>query len=202
MYRKVRSSLLQNQLSVQNNNSKELTFPLSPLIRAIRREDIRDLETLISIGATVDARDDTNDTALVNAIQIEDEDTRFAFVEILLEAQANPKLLDEVKLGPFFAALLWKDYRVLELLLKYGADPNTEMIRVDNPKSLYDWAETDYRYDEFDIDMPEEPTETDKLSEENWLEYLDRLAIKYEKRQPDYLQLLRRFGAKTYKELQ
>ena len=120
---------------------------------------------------------------------------------MLLEAQSNPKLLDEVNLGSLFEAVLWKDYRVLEILLKYGADPNAEVTREDNPQSLYDWAETDYRFDEFDFDLPEEPTETDKLSEELWLEYLDRLAIKYEKRRPDYLQLLRRYGAKTFKEL-
>ena len=58
---------------------------------------------------------------MVNAIQIENEDTRFSVVEMLLEAQANPKLLDEEKSGSLFAAVLRKDYRVLELLLKYGA---------------------------------------------------------------------------------
>ena len=100
---------------------KEQTFPLPPLIRAIECEDIRDIETLISIGANVDARDEWNDTALVNAIQIEEEHTRFAIVEMLLESQANPKLLCEVNLGPLFEA----DY--LQLLRRDGAKSFKEL---------------------------------------------------------------------------
>ena len=111
-------------------------------------------------------------------------------------------MLDDEKLGPLFGAILQKDYRVLELLLKHGADPNAELIRADYPESLYDWANTDYWIDIYDCRYPEDPTDEDKASEESWLEYLDRLAIKYEKRRPDYLQLLRRYGAKTFKEMQ
>jgi ankyrin repeat protein len=189
--------------SVQHvpSNTKELTFPLPPLIHAIRREDIQDIEYLISIGANVDARDSFDDTALVNAIQIENEQTRLAIVEILLESRADPKLLDDSHRGPLFVAAVRMDYRVLELLLKYGADPNSE-FDPDEHESLYDWAECDYRFEVFDLHLPKDPTEVDKASEENWLEYLDRLALSYGKRRPDYLQLLRRYGAKTFKELQ
>jgi len=50
------------------------------------------------------------------------------FFAFFLEAQATPKLLDKEKSVPLFASVLRKEYRVLELLLKYGADPNAEMI--------------------------------------------------------------------------
>jgi len=121
---------------------------------------------------------------------------------MLLEARANPKLLDEEKSGPLFAAVLRTDYRLLEMLLKYGADPNAEMLRVDYPESFYDWAETDYWIYVCEGRYSEDPTDEDNATKESWLEYLDRLAIKYEKRRPDYLQLLRTCGAKTFKELQ
>ena len=108
-------------------------------------------------------------------------------------ARANPKLLDEEKSGPLFAAVLRTDYRLLEMLLKYGADPNAEMLRVDDPESFYDWAETDYWIYVCEGRYSEDPTDEDNATKESWLEYLDRLAIKYEKLRPDYLKLLRRY---------
>ena len=41
----------------------------------------------------------------------------------------------------------------------------------------------------------------DKASEDAWLLYLDRCAIKHGARRPDYLFLLREFGARTATEL-
>jgi hypothetical protein len=49
---------------------------------------------------------------------------------------------------------------------------------------------------------PESPTDADKASEDSWLKFLDRLTIKYGKRRPDYLMLLRERGALTYAEQQ
>lgn len=92
-----------------------------------------------------------------------------------------------------------KDTRILKLLLDHGADPNKEH---DLGEPLYNWAEFDYRYDEYGIQLlPEEPTEEDKSTEDEWLQFLDRLAIKHGKRRPDYLFLLRAAGAKTWREL-
>ena len=99
--------------------------------------------------------------------------------------------------GPLFNAVIPKDTEVLQLLLVHGADPNAEHEGVE---SLYAWAEFDYRYDEYDLRMPEEPKEEDKASEDTWLDYLDRLAQKYGKRRPDCLRILRKAGAKGWSD--
>jgi hypothetical protein len=86
---------------------------------------------------------------------------------------------------------------VVTFMLDHLADPNREHEGCEN---LYDWAEFDYRHETYDFELPEEPKDEDKSSEAAWLQYLDRLALKYNKRRPDYLFLLRERGALTYAE--
>ncbi len=74
-------------------------------------------------------------------------------------------------------------------------------LMFDGCEILYQWAEFDYRYDEYDLSLPEEPTETEQKSEDLWLLFLERLAVKYGKRPPDYLRVLRDYGAKKTREL-
>lgn len=54
--------------------------------------------------------------------------------------------------GPLFSAIIQADYVGLALLLAYGADPREEH---DMGESLYDWSEFDYRYEVWDLDLPE-----------------------------------------------
>jgi hypothetical protein len=69
--------------------------------------------------------------------------------------------------------------------------------------SLYEWAEFDYRYEEYGLDLPEEPSRQDCETEDAWLQFLERLAAVYGKR-PARLPaaLLRERGAKTSRELE
>ncbi len=83
---------------------------------------------------------------------------------------------------------------MLRILLDEGADPNAVTMDSES-ESLYDWAEFDYRYEVWDINPPEEGTPGDRVDEDAWLQYLDRLALKYGKRRPGHLQLLRDRGA-------
>jgi len=78
---------------------------------------------------------------------------------------------------------------------------NTENREQADGETLYDYAEFDYRYETYDMKLPEEPAETDRVSEDAWLKFLDRLAIKYGKRRPDHLFLLRERGALTTDEV-
>jgi hypothetical protein len=50
--------------------------------------------------------------------------------------------------------------------------------------------------------LPEKPTEAEQTSEDLWLLFLERLAVKYGKRPPDYLRVLRDYGAKTKREFE
>lgn len=157
------------------------------------------VQRCIEAGADVNAPDSFGTQPLRNAIAyIDEEDVRHQMVELLLKAGADPKRLDEDGSGPLFSAVLHQDTKLLKLLLDSGADPNQEH---DLSEPLYNSAEFDYRYDEYDLHLPEQPTDQDKASEENWLQFLDRLALKYGKRRPDYLFLLRAAGAKTWREM-
>ena len=101
--------------------------------------------------------------------------------------------------GVFFAAAIIRNTTVMRILLEAGANPNIER---DGSETVYDWAEFDYRYEEYDLEFPQEPTPKDKESEESWLQFLERLAKTHGKRPPDYLRVLREFGAKRSSELE
>jgi hypothetical protein len=140
----------------------------------------------------------TADTILEVAIDsIENSDSRLKIVQLLLECGADPSFRVNDECGALFSAVLQKDTQVIRLLLQSGASPNVIL----DGEPIYSWSEFDYRYDEFDLELPEKPTDADKASEEQWLRYLDQLAIKYGRRRPDYLFALREHGAKTSCEL-
>jgi len=91
------------------------------------------------------------------------------------------------------------DADVMRLLLENGADPNREH---DIAESLFDWAEWHYRNDEYDLELPEQPTDIDSATTDSWLAFLDCLAVKYGKPRPACLQLLRKHGAIGWRERQ
>lgn len=167
---------------------------------AMIREDIAAVKCLIEQGADVNALDEFGDSILATScLFLDNPEFRYQAVELLLKHGADPKQVDQESTGPLFNAVIVKDTRLVKLLLDHGADPNTENM---SDETLYDWAEFDYRYDEYRLELPEEPTVEDGATEEQWLHFLDRLAIKYGKRRPDYLFLLRAAGAKTWRELE
>ncbi len=128
------------------------------------------------------------------------EAPRYAVVQELLRLGADARQRDTDGLGPLFTAVLAMDTEMLRILLDAGADPNTE--KMDSAvESLYDWAVFDYRYEIWNLDLPEEPTDSDRASDDAWLTFLDEMAVRFGKRRPDHLRLLRDRGARSMEEL-
>lgn len=81
-----------------------------------------------------------------------------------------------------------------------GADPG--MVEIETVgESLYDWADFAYRYEVWNMNLPEGATAAERSNKDAWLRYLDRLAVKHGKRRPDHLRLLRQRGALSMAEL-
>ena len=170
------------------------------LQNALTEADLARAADLLRAGADINARTTFGDSLLAEVIAvISDETERRAVVQFMLDHGADPGLLDQEGGGPLFAAVIAQDAEVVRLLLDRGADPNREH---DMGEPLYDWAEFDFRYETFGLSLPETPTDADKASEDAWLQFLDRLAVEYGRRQPDYLVLLRERGALTHAEQQ
>ena len=168
------------------------------LRKAICSGDLGALESLAQSNTDFNQADEFDDGPLDLAIrEIEDLSTRHAILKRLLELGADPQRLRPGGGGPLFSAVIEKDTEALRLLIDYGADPNLEH---DMGEPLYDWAAFDYRYDEYELNEPEDPTDEDRATEDQWLAFLDRLAIKYGKRRPDYLMLLRAHGALSWRD--
>jgi len=156
-------------------------------------------EELLEKGADINARDERGETLLDRIIPIigQDGDVH-SVVRFMLTHGADPSLTSHEGSGPLFGAAILQDTELFRMLLDHGADPNRQH---DMGEILYDWAEFDYRFETYDLNLPEEPTNEDKATEGAWLQFLDRIAIKYDKRRPDYLLLLRERGALTGSEL-
>jgi hypothetical protein len=117
---------------------------------------------------------------------------------------ADPRQLDPDGVdvfGPLVGAMLFMDAPLLRFLLEAGADPNA-LRELRHPYSLYDWAWNDYQLEVWDINnTPEHPTDADRASEDCWIAFFDRLAVKYGRRRPDYIAVLRRHGAMITEEM-
>jgi len=167
---------------------------------ALIETDLERAAELLRAGVDINARDQNGDSVLEDVISfVDDVAERRTVVTFMLDHGADPRLVAPDGAGPLFAAVIAQDREVLRLLLDHGADPNREN---EGSETLYDWAEFDYRYETYEMKLPEEPKDEDNKSEEAWLQFLDRLAIKYNKRRPDYLFLLRERGALTSAEQQ
>jgi acetyl esterase/lipase len=167
------------------------------LLQALRGEDLAALVSAIKTGVDVNdfvVPDDSRPLTLaVECFQSPAE--RHSALRILLAAGADPKLLDDDEefLGPLFSAMLAQDAVSLEILLGAGADPSLE--HRDCGETLYEAAEFDYLLETWMMELPEQPTEADKVSEEAWLGFLRRIAGKYSKPEPDCMAVLWSAGA-------
>lgn len=156
-------------------------------MNAIIAGDIEAIHRLAEEGQDLNALCEFGRSPLQVAIySIENIDRRRLVVETLLVLGSKPTPNPEGS-GPLFSAIVQADYVVLALLLAYGAAPSEEHEMGD---PLYDWAEFDYRYEVWELELPERPTDADRVSEASWLEFLDRLAIKFDKLRPVGLRML------------
>jgi ankyrin repeat protein len=128
-----------------------------------------------------------------------DAETRLRKAQAMVEQGADPDYRTADGGGALFQAILWQDENLIEFLLKSGANPN---FLVDGIESLFDFAEFDYRYEAWDLSCPIESTSEDNSTVEAWLAFLDRCAEKRGNKKPLYLHVLRRYGAKTRREIE
>ncbi len=126
---------------------------------------------------------------------------RYAIVKSLINMGFNPQHLDSDGCGPLTQAMLSMDTMMLEVLLDGGALANkTTGFRAG--ETLYDWAVFDYIHQVWQINqIPEQPSQDALVNEDSWLIWLDEMALKYKRRRPDHLLLLRKYGAKRGEEL-
>ena len=163
--------------------------------QAIIAADFAAIDCALGNGAHIDSANNFGETGLILAIDlIDDKHDRFAVVAHLLKHGANPSITDDGGCNALFSATLRKDAKLINILIQHGASPD---IKLDGGEPLYEWAEFTYRYDLFDLHLPEEPAENDLLTELTWLNFLDRLARKYHKPRPDYLFLLYKNSQKS-----
>lgn len=170
------------------------------LIEAISKKDLPLVEKLLSDGSDINAQDAYGESVLDAAVfSLQEDPERHSIVKFLLHKGADPNLLDNERGSPLHQPMFNMDTEMLELLLDYGADPNAAAGDAES-NMFYDYAEFDYRFNVYDLRLPEKPTDFDELNEDNWLNFLQRLAEKYNVREPDHLYLLRRRGAKAISE--
>jgi hypothetical protein len=172
------------------------------LRRAAYAGDIASLRQLVLRGGDVNEINDSGETLLsevVGNLCADGEPFRYEVVAALLELGASPTLLDLEGCGPLTHSMFSMDTRMLQILLEGGADAG-KVAGFDDSETFYDWAEFDYRYNVYDCHLPEAPSEEDRKTEEAWLAFLDRIAIKYHVRRPDHLYLLRAYGARSMRE--
>ena len=177
--------------------------------------DIEAMRAQVAAGLDLNGWDQFGDTLLEQVIsKLDLEAPRYEVVQEMLRLGADPCRLSKDGSSPLFVAVLNMDTEMLRILLDGGADPNAllritlgakgdargmEMDNVD--ESLYDWADFAYRYEVWNMRLPEEASAAERSSEDAWLGYLDRLAVQHGKRRPDHLRLLRERGALSMAEL-
>lgn len=182
------------------------------LMDAAAAGDFELVRQLAQVGADLNTLDD-GETLLDRAVAVLTlPDTVPAFaadmLRLLLQLGADPNLPGDEGMTALHTAMLARNVELMRILLESGAEPNG-MPGLSPGETLYDWAEFDYRYSTWDepfglqgsLTPPDAPTAADKASADAWLLYLDRCAIKHRVRRPDYLFLLREFGARTAVEL-
>lgn len=179
------------------------------LINAAERGDIAAIRAQVAGGFDVRETDQYGESLLAIAISSLEvvvdipAPHRYEVVTALLESGFDPNQLDTDRAGALTEAMLAMDTEMLRLLLDAGARPN-DVAGFFPGDTLYDWAEIGYLFHVWDVNgVPEleETDQSDRATVDSWLRWMDRMAIKYHRRRPDHLLLLRERGAKTRQEL-
>jgi len=180
-----------------NDNFKKLS-------KAACENDLATIHELIDAGFDKESIDEYGEPLLSDIVfnLLEGlKPFRYDMVKSLIDMGFNPNHFDSDGSGPLTQAMLSMDVEMLDVLLDAGAKPN-ETAGFKAGEKIYDWATFDYVYQIWGGNkFPEQPTENALADEDFWLLWIDRLAIKHQRRRPDYLLLLRKYGARTSVEL-
>lgn len=169
------------------------------LEKAISDQDLERLCQVLAAGVRLDQPAEGGFYPLGLAIRsFKDLESRHAALRLLLDSGADPRQAVPGSRGPLDDAWECCDDWALEFLLRHGADPNLED---DDGHALLDDLEMDYEVRAYSMKFPEEPSEEDQATFENWLAFLDALALRHNRPRPVQLFLFRRYGAKTDEEL-
>jgi hypothetical protein len=157
----------------------------------------------VAAGFDLNGKDRFGDTILervINDLEFCPTTPKYEVIAEMLALGADPQALSDDGSSPLLVAVLNMDAEMVRILLDAGADPNAARMR-DRDELLYDWADFVYRYEVWKVKLPEDATTADLADKDAWLHHLDCLAVKYGKRRPDHLRLLRERGALSMSEL-
>lgn len=195
----------------------EVQDPIAAFVASACAGDIDAIRAQVAEGFDLNATDRLGDTILeqvLSELEFFPATSKYDVIREMLRLGADPRGLGEDGSSPLFTAVLNMDTKMVCILLDAGADPN-QMLRIllgpgaepdgvgmdSMEETLYDWAEFAYRYEVWSNKLPDEANAAAGTNREAWLRYLDHLAVKYGKRRPDHLRLLRQRGALSMSEL-
>ena len=166
------------------------------LQEALHAADVGRAYALLEAGADPNEPESSvGETPLQAAITLVSKpERRLAVVAELLRYGADPCHLDAEGIGPLAAACLVDDARVLEMLLRHGADPNAE--RGYGGYGLFCWARSHYLFYTYGPRPPEMPDPEAWNDPQRLLAFLDTMAGKHGKPRPRCLRLLWNHGAR------
>jgi len=174
------------------------------LVQAANNNDLTTIKELLDAGFDQESIDEYGEPILSDIVfnLLEElKPHRYDIVKSLIDLGFNPNHLDSDGSGPLTQAMLSMDADMLVVLLDAGAKPN-EMAGFKEGEKIYDWAVFDYVYQIWGGNkFPEQPNEKALFNEDLWLQWIDETAVKHQRRRPDYLFALRKYGAKTGDEL-
>ncbi len=103
------------------------------------------LRQLVSQGADVNSLDKFGDSVLMDALGYIQDGLPIQIIHLLVELGANVNYQTEDGFSPLTEAFLTHKAEPVEILLKYGANPN---VVVEYNETLLDWVEFDQWYHE------------------------------------------------------
>ena len=169
--------------------------------RAAYDGDLETIRTMVAAGfdlSTINRDESLLTQICLELFAYEEIPHRYEALKLLLELGADVnQITDKEGTTALSNAGVSADIELFRILLEAGANPN---ILTDG-ETIYEWCAFDYCFEVWDCSLPEKPSKRDKMTSNLWLEWLDAIAVKYNRPRPDHLFLLRKFGGRTRNEL-
>ena len=172
------------------------------IVNAAWKNDLETIRTMVANGfdlATINKSGESVLTEIcLELFAYETISHRYDALKLLLELGADVnQITDKDGTTALGNAGFSADTELFRILLEADANPNCRM----DSETLYEWCEFDYYYETWNLTYPETPPEQYRVSVDAWLNWMNEMAIKYQRRRPDHLFLLREYGARTSAEL-